>query len=70
VAARIAQTAASGLTLRWESIPGRTYDIYRAGQLDGEWEHIRAVEAVQTHTEAVVTIEPFRSAAFFRIGVR
>jgi autotransporter-associated beta strand protein len=70
VATRIAQADASGLTLQWESIPGRTYDIYRTVKLDGVWEYVRTVEAVQTQSEAVVTIEPSRSAAFFRIGER
>jgi hypothetical protein len=70
VATRIAQADASGLTLRWESVPGRTYDIYRAGQLDGDWELVRTLNAVQTQTEAVVALEPTHPAAFFRIGVR
>jgi fibronectin-binding autotransporter adhesin len=70
VAVRIVQAGSSGLTLQWESIPGRTYDIYRTQQLGGEWEHIRTVEAVLPQTETVVTFESSRSAAFFRIGVR
>jgi hypothetical protein len=68
-AARVTQLDNTGLTLQWESIPGRTYDIYRAGQAHGTWEPVQAIEAVQTQTVTFVTFDP-AAVGFFKVGMR
>ncbi len=67
---QIAQTDASGMTLQWESTPGRLYDIYRAAQLGGIWEYVQTVEASTTLTAAFIAFDPDQPSAFFKIGVR
>jgi hypothetical protein len=58
------------LALQWESLPGRTYDIQRAERLDGAWEPMQSVEAVQTQTVTTISVDPAKPTGFFRIGVR
>ena len=69
--ARLARVDNTGLTLQWESIPGRTYDIYRAERLKGPWEVIEPpVEAAQTQTVTLISIDPAKPIEFFKIGLR
>ncbi len=68
--AQMVRMEKTGLTLQWESIPGRTYDIHRAEQLNGGWESIKAVEASSLQTVTFVPLDPTRPTGFFRIGIQ
>ena len=69
--ARLALVDNTGLTLQWESIPGRTYDIYREERLKGPWEVIEPpVEAAQTQTVTLISIDAAKPIEFFKIGMR
>jgi len=70
LSAQISQANSLGMTLQWESTPGRLYDVYRATQLDGTWEYVQTIEAIKAQTSLFLPAAPAQTTGFFRIGVR
>jgi autotransporter-associated beta strand protein len=68
--AKMVRMEKNGMTLQWTSIPDRTYTVYRAVQLQGPWEPVATVQAVQTQTEIVVPLTPSQPIGFFKITMR
>ncbi len=60
----------NGVKLQWDSIPGRTYNVYRTVQLSGPWDVIATVVATQARTETFVPVDPSLPVGFFKIGMR
>jgi uncharacterized repeat protein (TIGR01451 family) len=60
----------NGLWLSWASLPDRTYEIYRAERLDGEWTLVKTVTASAAQSRAFVSFAPDASAGFYKIVLR
>ncbi|MFO7535679.1 MAG: autotransporter-associated beta strand repeat-containing protein, partial [Kiritimatiellia bacterium] len=68
--AKMVRMEKNGMTLQWASIPDRTYTVYRASQLQGPWDPVATITAVQTQTEIVVPLTPSQPVGFFKINMR
>ncbi|MEI7902414.1 MAG: hypothetical protein WCK89_19365, partial [bacterium] len=66
-AAGLEMMARSGLRLRWASIPGRSYEVYGTERLDGAWDRLSTVTALEEETCLDVPINPSRKTGFFKI---
>jgi hypothetical protein len=58
----------NGIWLQWESIPGRSYDIYRTDRLvGGTWQLIQSVTAVAVTNRTFIMLDPGSPTGFFKI---
>lgn len=72
-AVNMVRVVASQMTLEWDSIPGRLYEVLQVDQLGGQFGPMpRPVIVVATtkRSSAVIQLDPLKSNGFFRISER